>query len=106
MSKSQWFLRYLLKTDFKVVHATVLTAYYTTRCNFAHCPYFRVKLCGSLHFFPLLHPQNTTHFMLNPLQKHILVLIHYVGYFHGGGRSSGLHGTCSITGVIPISVAL
>ena len=55
---------------------------------------------------PLLQPQNTTHFMFIPLQVHVLVLIHDVGHLHGGGRSSGLHGTGSITGVMPTSVAL
>ena len=55
---------------------------------------------------PLLQPQNTTHFMFIPLQVHDLVLIHDVGHLHGEGRSSGLHGTGSITGVMPTSVAL
>ena len=54
---------------------------------------------------PLLQPQNVTHFMFLSLQRHILVLIHDVGHLHGGGRSSGLHNTGSITGVMPTSVA-
>ena len=44
--------------------------------------------------------------MFIPLQVHVLVLIHDVGHLHGGGRSSGLHGTGSVTGVMPTSVAL
>ena len=54
-----------------------------------------------LHFLALLQPQIVTHFMFLSLQVQVLVLIHDVGYLHGGGRSSDLHDTGSITGVIP-----
>ena len=106
MSKKRWFSSYLQNTNFSMVRTTDLTLFYITCCTFAYCPYFRVQLCGFLHFLPLLQPQNTTHFMFISMQVHVLVLIHDVGHLHGGGRSSGLHGTGSITGVMPTSVAL
>ena len=52
---------------------------------------------------PLLHPQNKTHFMFICLHVHVLVLIHEVGYLHGGGRSFGLGGTGSIMGMMHIT---
>jgi len=44
--------------------------------------------------------------MFIPLQVHVLVLMHDVGHLHVGGRSSGLHSTGNITGVMPTSVYL